>query len=56
MSRSASAESMATRYVIGSSLPFTFRTCAKPRSAPARETRYTVAESTCSVSTCAPGP
>src|SRR5581483_1654918 len=56
MSRSASAVSTATRNVIGWSLPFTFRTWAKPSSAPPRETRSTRAESTRSVSTWTPGP
>src|SRR3989442_8349184 len=51
-----SVGSMATRKVIGWSLPSTLPTAAKPSSESARETRSTLAVSTRSVSTRAPGP
>src|SRR2546425_538229 len=51
-----SVGSMATRNVIGWSLPSTLPTAAKPSSESARETRSTLAVSTRSVSTRAPGP
>src|SRR3989441_878905 len=51
-----SVASMATRKVIGWSLPSTLPTAAKPSSESARETRSTLAVSTRSVSTRAPGP
>src|SRR5206468_4006955 len=47
---------MATRKVIGWSLPSTLPTAAKPSSESARDTRSTLGVSTCSVSTRAPGP
>src|SRR6059058_1369027 len=51
-----SVGSTATRKVIGWSLPSTLPTAAKPSSESARETRSTLAVSTSSVSTRAPGP
>src|SRR3989440_635734 len=51
-----SVGSTATRKVIGWSLPSTLPTAAKPSSESARETRSTLAVSTRSVSTRAPGP
>src|ERR1041384_713196 len=51
-----SVGSMATRKVIGWSLPSTLPTAAKPSSESARETRSTLAVSTRSVSTRAPEP
>src|SRR2546428_7029606 len=51
-----SVGSMATRKVIGWSLPTTWPTAAKPSSESARDTRSTRAVSTCSVSTRTPGP
>src|SRR5213593_891581 len=51
-----SVGSMATRKVIGWSLPSTLPTAAKPSSESARDTRSTLAVSTCSVSTRTPGP
>src|SRR5881396_3160674 len=55
-SLSRSVGSMATREVIGWSLPSTLPTAAKPSSESARETRSTLAVSARSVSTRAPGP
>src|SRR5258708_8013539 len=51
-----SAGSVATRKVIGWSLPSTFPIAAKPRSESARDTRSTLTVSTRSVSARAPGP
>src|SRR5947208_2866541 len=51
-----SVGSMATRKVIGWSLPSTLPTAAKPSSESARDTRSTLTVSTRSVSTRAPGP
>src|SRR6266849_9094552 len=51
-----SAGSMATRNVIGWSLPSTFPMAAKPSSESARDTRSTLTVSTRSVSARAPGP
>src|SRR6266850_2236861 len=51
-----SVGSVATRKVIGWSLPSTFPIAAKPRSESARDTRSTVTVSTRSVSARAPGP
>src|SRR5256886_11188927 len=51
-----SAGSIATRKVIGWSLPNTLPTAAKPSSESARDTRSTLAVSTRSVSTRVPGP
>src|ERR1700704_6108965 len=51
-----SVGSMATRNVMGWSLPSTFPTAAKPTSESARDTRSTVTVSTRKVSVRAPGP
>src|SRR5467141_3069129 len=51
-----SAGSMATRKVIGWSLPSTFPIAAKPSSESARDTRSTLTVSTRRVSARAPGP
>src|SRR5690348_18166660 len=53
---SRSAGSMATRKVIGWSLPRTLPTWANPRSESARDTRSTADVSTRNVSTRVPGP